>query len=425
MLDLFNDPTPLAMRMRPRGRDEIVGQAKALKSGSPLDRLLTRGAGAQSVLLWGPPGAGKTTIAHVIASTSGAKLVQLSAITAGVKEVRAVVDAARLDLETYGTQTYLFLDEIHRFSKAQQDSLLPAVEAGWITLIAATTENPSFSVIAPLISRSLTVALEPLTNDDIAALLSRAMQDPRGLDGKFTIGEDATERVVNLAAGDARRALTTLEGAAFAANSRDSLEIEAEDVANALNTNVTRYDRAGDMHYDVISAFIKSIRGSDADAAIHYLARMIDAGEDPRFIARRLVILAAEDIGLADPQALVLATSAADAVAFIGMPEGRIPLAEVTIYLATAPKSNTAYNAINSALEDVRAGLTPPVPVHLRSATGVGYRYPHDDPRGILAQEYADPKVLKRSYYQPKALGAERDRAGLWQTLKSIIRGEK
>ena len=420
---MIQNPTPLAARMRPRTREEIIGQQKALATGSPLDRLLSGAQGAQSVILWGPPGVGKTSIAHVIAA--GRKLVQLSAVTAGVKEVRAVIEQAQSDAELYGTSTCLFLDEIHRFSKAQQDSLLPAVEAGWITLIAATTENPGFSVNAPLISRSMTVELSELTEADLDSLVSRALAEPRGLSGEFTITSEARELLLRLASGDARRALTTLEAAAFAAFTRDSSEISLEDVESSVSGHVARYDRAGDMHYDVISAFIKSVRGSDADAAIHYLARMIDAGEDPRFIARRLVILAAEDIGLADPNALVIATSAADAVAFIGMPEGRIPLAEATIYLATAPKSNSAYLAINEALEDVRAGLTPPVPKHLRSATGVGYKYPHDDPKGVLAQQYAPGDVAGKTYYRAKEFGLERERAGIWQQLRSIIRGKK
>lgn len=425
---MLNDSTPLAARMRPRDRSEIAGQTKALAAGSPLDRLLSGSTGAQSVILWGPPGSGKTSIAHVIASTSGRKLEQLSAISAGVKEVRAVIEKAREDAELYDKSTCLFLDEIHRFSKSQQDSLLPAVEAGWITLIAATTENPSFSVIAPLLSRSISVALEPLEDQELEELVTRAAQSPRGLAGEVSLTSDALELIVRLASGDARRALTTLEAASFASFTRTAslpTEVIEDDIAAALTSNPARYDRAGDMHYDVISAFIKSVRGSDADAAIHYLARMIDAGEDPRFIARRLVILAAEDVGLADPNALVIATAAADAVAFIGMPEGRIPLAEATIYLATSPKSNSAYLAINAALEDVRSGLTPPVPKHLRSAKGVGYQYPHDDPRGILEQEYLPKKLLKRGYYQPKALGAERERLALWKVLKSLIRGEK
>jgi putative ATPase len=425
---MISNPTPLAARMRPRSRDEIAGQTKALAKGSPLDRLLTGEAGAQSVILWGPPGTGKTSIAHVIATASGRKLEQLSAISAGVKEVRAVIEKARDDSDLYGKSTALFLDEIHRFSKSQQDSLLPAVEAGWITLIAATTENPAYSVISPLLSRSMTVALDPLDESDIETLVARAIKDNRGLAGEVAIEPAAVELLVRLSSGDARRALTLLEAAAFASQTRtgDSpTTLTADDVSASLTGNPARYDRAGDMHYDVISAFIKSVRGSDADAAIHYLARMIDAGEDPRFIARRLVILAAEDIGLADPSALGIATAAADAVAFIGMPEGRIPLAEATIYLATAPKSNSAYLAINEALEDVRNGLTPAIPKHLRSAKGVGYKYPHDDPRGILAQEYAPTKVQTKSYYRPKQLGAERERFALWQVLKTLIRGEK
>lgn len=425
---MLNDPTPLASRMRPRNREEIVGQASALRTGSPLDRILSEAKGSQSVILWGPPGTGKTSIAHVIATTSGRNLEQLSAISAGVKEVRAVVDKAREEADLYGKSTFLFLDEIHRFSKSQQDSLLPAVEAGWVTLIAATTENPSFSLISPLLSRSITVTLEPLFDEDIEKLVNSALVDPRGLAGEFSMDSPARDQIIRLAGGDARRALTTLEAAAYATSIRGvdgNREISAEDVAAALTSTPARYDRAGDMHYDVISAFIKSVRGSDADAAIHYLARMIDAGEDPRFIARRLVILAAEDIGLADPAALGIATAAADAVAFIGMPEGRIPLAEATIYLATAPKSNSAYLAINEALEDVRNGLTPPVPKHLRSAKGVGYQYPHDDVRGILEQQYSPDKVSTKSYYRPKGLGLERERAALWQILKSIIRGKK
>ena len=425
---MLTNPTPLAARMRPRDRSEIAGQSAALAPGSPLDRLLSGKAGAQSVILWGPPGTGKTSIAHVIATASGRRLEQLSAITAGVKEVRAVIEKARDEAELYGKSTALFLDEIHRFSKSQQDSLLPAVEAGWVTLIAATTENPSFSVISPLLSRAITVALEPLDDQDLSTLIDRAIADSRGLNGEVSLSEPSRALLIRLASGDARRALTTLEAAGFASFTRTQMnptEITVDDIAAALTSTPARYDRAGDMHYDVISAFIKSVRGSDADAAIHYLARMIDAGEDPRFIARRLVILAAEDIGLADPQALVIATAAADAVAFIGMPEGRIPLAEATIYLATAPKSNSAYLAINEALEDVRNGLTPAIPKHLRSAKGVGYKYPHDDARGILEQEYAPKKVASKAYYRPKQLGAERERFALWQVLKSLIRGEK
>ena len=421
---MLNSPTPLAARMRPRERSEILGQSKALAKGSPLDNLLLGNVGAQSVILWGPPGSGKTTIANVVAAGSGRTLERLSAITAGVKEVRAVIEVARDNADAYGTSTYLFLDEIHRFSKAQQDSLLPAVEAGWITLLAATTENPSFSVISPLLSRSITIQLEPISDDDIENLINRALLEPRGLAGEFTCEPEAMGQLIRLAAGDARRALTNLEASAFAARSRNASIIESNDVEAGVGSNPARYDRAGDMHYDVISAFIKSVRGSDADAAIYYLARMIDAGEDPRFIARRLIILAAEDIGLADPSALPLATAAAEAVALIGMPEGRIPLAEATIYLATAPKSNSAYLAINQALEDVRSGGTAQVPIHLQSATGVGYKYPHDDSRGILEQQYLPKELKSKSYYQPKPHGEERERLALWQAILKIIRGK-
>jgi len=423
---MITNPTPLAARMRPREASEIIGQDRILSPGSPLARLLSAEPSAQSVILWGPPGVGKTSIAHVI--SGGRKLVQLSAVTAGVKEVREVIDAAKSDMELYGIPTCLFLDEIHRFSKSQQDSLLPAVEAGWIVLIAATTENPSFAVIAPLLSRAITAALEPLSDDNVHALLQRAAQEPRGLAGEVVLTDDVAAAITRLAAGDARRALTTLEATAFAALERGAkltAELTLEDVETAISSNPARYDRAGDMHYDVISAFIKSVRGSDADAAVHYLARMIDAGEDPRFIARRLVILASEDIGLADPGALGVATAAADAVAFIGMPEGRIPLAEATIYLATAPKSNSAYLAINNALADVREGLTPAVPKHLRSATGVGYVYPHDDARGISKQQYAPEGVADKVYYRPTEFGAEKERASVWRQIRAIIRGEK
>ena len=377
-------------------------------------------------------------MAQAIARESGRRFVELSAITAGVKDVRDVMLAARKERDAYGTGTILFLDEIHRFSKAQQDALLPGVEAGWVVLIAATTENPSFAVIAPLLSRSLLMTLEPLAEDDIATLLTRAVSDSRGLDGQASLTDAALKQLVLLAGGDARRGLTILESAF--GNARDlaggklPVEVHLPNVEAALDHALTRYDRDGDQHYDIISAFIKSVRGSDADAAIHWLARMIEGGEDPRFIARRLMILAAEDIGLADPQALPLAVAAFDTVAQIGMPEGRIPLAEATIYLALAPKSNAAYNAINAALEDVRAGIQPAVPKPLRSSNyagaksrgnGVGYVYPHDDAKAVVEQEYAPAKVAKRRYYQPKEVGFERELSERWAKLRAIIRGEK
>lgn len=424
--------------MRPSTVDEIVGQDSILKPGSPLYRLLSgETRGAQSVLLWGPPGTGKTSITNVLASTNGRRLAQLSAISAGVKEVREVVEKAKADSDLYDLETVLFLDEIHRFSKAQQDSLLPSVEAGWVTLVAATTENPSFSVISPLISRSLVVHLESLSEDDLRVLISRALMDTRGFAGLVTIESSALEELVRTAQGDARRALTFLEALAFAAwqgsGRASTCEISKDDFQTALSASPVKYDKDGDSHYDIISAFIKSVRGSDVDAAIYWLARMIEGGEDPRFIARRLMILAAEDIGLADPQALVLATSAAQSVALIGMPEGRIALSEVTIYLALAPKSNSAYLAINEALADVRAGLVEPVPKPLRSSNyagaeiygnGSGYNYPHDDQSAVVKQEYVAGKPSARTYYRPKRFGVESDSISLWERLRQIIRGK-
>ncbi len=414
---------PLAVRMRPRTLDEIVGQQHLLTPGSPLRRL---SAGeAMSVFLWGPPGVGKTTIASVVSRQTERRFVEISAVTAGVKEVRAVLDQARNELRQ-GRQTVLFVDEVHRFSKTQQDVLLPAVENRLVTLIAATTENPSFSVISPLLSRSLLLTLRPLTDDDISGLLTRALTEERGLRTTGTAGiaagepfmltDEARAAVLRMAGGDARRGLTYLEEAAAGAEAVGTTEIDTETVERAVDRAAVRYDRDGDQHYDVISAFIKSIRGSDVQASLHYLARMIEAGEDPRFIARRLVILASEDIGLADPTALTTAVAAADAVAFIGMPEGRINLAQAVIALAVAPKSNAVVLAIDAALADVRAGKIGLVPPHLRDAHypgakqhghGQGYTYAHDAPHGIAAQQYLPDEVLGAVYYRPVARGAE------------------
>ena len=431
---LLSGQTPLAVRMRPVSLDEVAGQAHLLRTGSPIVALAdpdAKAPGAVSIILWGPPGTGKTTLAQAIARSSGRRFVELSAITAGVKDVREVMQEAITQRDLYGQTTILFLDEIHRFTKAQQDALLPGVENGWVILIAATTENPSFSVISPLLSRSLLLTLHPLTDDDIGVLVDRAITDARGLSGAVTVADDARAALIRLASGDARRALTGLEAAAAVALSRgDDAEITADDVAQAVDRALLRYDRQGDEHYDVISAFIKSIRGSDPDAAVHYLARMIEAGEDPRFIARRLVISAAEDIGLADPQALSIATAAADAVAFIGMPEGRIPLAEATIYLATTAKSNAAYLAIDAAIADVRVGGFGRVPIHLRDAHyagakrlghGKGYRYPHDSDAGILPQQYLPDELVGRHYYEPKNLGAERDVSARLERIRRIL----
>lgn len=428
---------PLAVRMRPTSLDEVVGQQHLLRSGSPLRLLAAPDSsqqGAISVILWGPPGTGKTTIAQALAHSSGRKFVELSAINAGVKDVRAVMEQALNDRDLFDLSTVLFLDEIHRFTKAQQDALLPGVENGWVTLVAATTENPSFSVISPLLSRSLLLTLQPLSDSDLLTLIERAVSDDRGFGGKVTVDDEAARALVQLASGDARRTLTGLEAtAALALQPGRDGAITAELVAEAMDRALLRYDRNGDEHYDVISAFIKSLRGSDPDAAIHYLARMIEAGEDARFIARRLVVHAAEDVGMADPQALLIATAAADAVQFIGMPEGRIPLAEATIYIATAPKSNAAYMAIDAALADVRKGKIGAVPKPLRDSHykgakalghGKGYRYPHDDPRGVVPQEYLPEPLRGTRYYEPRGLGHEREIRERLEKIRNITRGE-
>lgn len=405
---------PLAVRMRPKSIGEVVGHDKLLAKGSPIARLIEaeRTGAWSSVLLWGPPGSGKTTIARLLSGAKNANFIELSAISTSVSQVREVIDGAKKDAEIYDRPTILFLDEIHRFSKSQQDSLLGAVESGIITLIAATTENPSFSVIRPLISRSLVFRLEPLSKSSLLTLMERARVSADGLSGK-EFDQAALDYIAEISSGDARRALTLMEAAAASSSESVSLAI-----AQAASANQIAYDSGGDLHYDTISAFIKSVRGSDPDAAIHYLARMIAGGEDPRFIARRLMILASEDIGLADPGALPLAVAAAQTVDLIGMPEGRIPLAEVTIYLALAPKSNRAYSAINQALEDLEQQTVAQVPPHLRSTGAVGYRYPHDDPKGVIAQSYAE---LKQRYYQPSNHGFEKTLAERLKVIDEIL----
>ena len=406
---------PLASRMRPTSLDEVVGQKKLLAANSPLRRLVEgdRTRAPSSILLWGPPGSGKTTLARLISSQANTEFVELSAISAGVGQVREVIEASRKRRDLFDQHTVLFIDEIHRFNKTQQDALLAAVESGDITLIAATTENPSFSVVRPLISRSLVFQLEPVRDSDVISLLQRALTDERGLPG-VTATSEALERIATLCFGDARRALSLLEAAAALANGTG---VTAEHVTETASA-VTPYDADGDAHYDTISAFIKSVRGSDADAALHYLARMIAGGEDPRFIARRLIILAAEDIGLADPQALSLAVSTADAVALIGMPEGRIPLSEATIYLALAPKSNRAYRAIDAALAELEQDGFDAVPPHLKSTGGVGYRYPHDSADGIVPQRYRDGET---HFYEPSDHGFEKTLAARLEQLRRIL----
>ncbi len=424
---------PLAVRMRPRDLGELVGHADLTAPGSPL-RSLIEGSGATSVILWGPPGTGKTTIASLVSRESGRRFVELSAVTAGVKDVRAAIDTARIT----GTATVLFIDEVHRFTRTQQDALLPGVENGWVTLVAATTENPSFSVVSPLLSRSLVLMLSPLPEADLAGLLERAVADDRGLAGGVHLGQEAREDLVRYSGGDARRALTYLEAAAAVSRVGSGEgeaaavpEVTAEHVGIAVQRALVRYDRTGDQHYDVISAFIKSVRGSDVDAALHYLARMIEAGEDPRFIARRLLILASEDIGLADPGALPAAAAAMACSSEIGMPEARLPLAQATIHLALAPKSNAVARAIDAAQADIRSGRVGPVPAPLRdghhsnaAAQGVtGYRYPHDDPTGVVAQQYAPDPAVRRRYYEPSGRGFEARLVDVAERLRGVIDG--
>ncbi|MBZ2195165.1 replication-associated recombination protein A [Occultella gossypii] len=424
---------PLAVRMRPSVPAEVLGQDHLLEPGSPLRRLIDPPVpGAlppSSVILWGPPGTGKTTLAYLVAHVSGRRFVELSAVTAGVKDVRAVIEDARRRLAGSGGETVLFIDEVHRFSKTQQDALLPAVENRWVTLMAATTENPSFSVISPLLSRSIMLTLRPLETEDLDALLTRALIDERGLAGLVTLDDEARAYLLRLAGGDARKSLTILEAAAGTAQSgagSGGAVIGLEAVERAIDVAAVRYDRDGDQHYDVISAFIKSMRGSDVDAALHYLARMIQAGEDPRFIARRIVIAASEDVGMADPAALQTAMAAAQAVAMIGMPEARIILGQAVVHVATAPKSNASYNAINAALADVQAGKVPLVPVHLRDAHyagakrlghGQGYVYSHDEPHGVARQQYLPDDLQGTHYYSPTDRGYER---GLTERLARI-----
>ena len=412
---------PLAERMRPRTFDEFVGQQQVVGSDRVLFRAIAAGR-LPSFILWGPPGTGKTTLARLVATVTQAAFEPVSAVTSGVADLRRIVAEARDRRGMHGQATILFVDEIHRFNKAQQDVILPHVEDGTVTLIGATTENPSFEVIAPLLSRSRVFALQSLTPEEVEDIVNRAAADPeRGLgDMNVSIAPDAMSHLVNIANGDARVALNALETAAYAtAPSGDGARIvDLDTIADALQRRSPMYDKGGDSHYDTISAFIKSVRGSSPDGALYWLARMIESGEDPLFIARRLVILAAEDIGLADPQALTVAVAAQQAVHFIGMPEGRIPLAEATVYLATAPKSNTAYAALNEAMADVRRLPNDPVPLHLRNAVtsmmhqmgyGKDYKYSHDYDGHFAPQEYLPPQLQDRRYYHPGTEGAERE----------------
>lgn len=421
---------PLAARMRPKTLHEIVGQDHLVFPGSSLE-LLAGGRSRTSVLLYGPPGTGKTSIAQVIAAQTDQAFVELSATSAGVKEVRAEIAAAERRLSADGTGTVLFLDEIHRFSKAQQDILLPVVERGLIALIGATTENPSFSVNSALVSRSILMVLKPLEIQHIAGELNRAIDDPKGLDGAVTSQWLVLEEIARLASGDLRQALGRLEVCAETVLASGSTEITAETVRLVTGTALQRFDQDGDQHYDVVSAFIKSMRGSDPDAALHWLARMIEAGEDPRFIARRLVVHASEDVGMADPSVLLVCVAAAQAVQLVGMPEARINLAQATIAIATAPKSNAVYRSVDAALADVRQGRTGTVPAHLRDAHypgakafghGAGYLYPHDHAHGVVAQQHLPDEASGAQYYCPTGNGFERTITARLAGIASIAR---
>lgn len=415
---------PLATRMRPRTLDELVGQPAVVGEGTVLRRAVDAGD-VPSMILWGPPGSGKTTLALLMAQRADAAFEPVSATNAGVADLRRVIDRARARAKT-GRRTVLFIDEIHRFNRAQQDAVLPHVESGLITLLGATTENPSFEVNSALLSRSRVVRLVALDADSLGALIDRALHDSEhGLGERMiTLDAAARERLIALSGGDARVALNALELAVRAtSDANGAAHVDVTAVEGALQQPSLLYDRAGDQHHWLISAYIKSMRDSDPDGSVYWLARMLEAGEDPLFVARRLVILAAEDVGLADPQALGVAVAAQQAVHFVGMPEGFLPLAEATLYLATAPKSNSAMRAYIAARDDVRATLHLPVPLHLRNAVtpldranrfGAGYRYAHDDPDGAASQAHLPPELAGHHYYEPGEHGAERAIAERW-----------
>src|SRR6266581_4183159 len=410
---------PLAERMRPRTLDEYVGQTRLLGPGRLLKQI-SDGQTVPSLILWGPPGCGKTTLAYLLAQTVQAPFVAFSAVLSGVKELRQIVEAAQEQRRLHGKPTTVFVDEIHRFNKAQQDAFLPHVEKGLIVLLGATTENPSFEVIAPLLSRAQVVVLEALSPDDLKLLLRRTLQDEeRGLGAQhLTADEEALTFLAQHAQGDARVALNTLEVAATLAAQKETSRIDLELAEEAAQHKALLYDKGGEEHYNVISAFIKSLRGSDPDAAVYWLMRMLEAGEDPLFIVRRMVIFAAEDVGNAEPQALQVAVAAKDAVHFVGLPEGRIPLAQAATFLATCPKSNASYRAMLAAAEDVRQAGPLPVPLHLRNAPtplmkglgyGAGYLYPHDYEDAVVEQDYLPERLRARLYYEPSDRGREHE----------------
>ena len=430
--------TPLAERMRPRTLDEYVGQTRLLGPGRLLQQISARQT-LPSLILWGPPGCGKTTLAHLLAQTVQAPFAAFSAVLSGVKELRQILDEAREQRRLHGKPTILFVDEIHRFNKAQQDAFLPHVEKGLIVLLGATTENPSFEVIAPLLSRTRVVVLESLSADDLLLLLRRALQDEeRGLGAqRLSADEEALLFLAQHSQGDARVALNTLEVAATLAAQKGTPHIDLPLVEEAAQHKALLYDKGGEEHYNVISAFIKSLRDSDPDAAVYWLMRMLEAGEDPLFIVRRMVIFAAEDIGNADPHALPLAVAVKDAVHFVGLPEARIPLAQAATYLATAPKSNASYKAMLTALEDVKQYGPLPVPLHLRNAPtklmkglgyGKGYRYAHDYEGAVIDQQHLPDALQERRYYLPGEHGQERtikERMRKIRSPQSAVRSQK
>ena len=420
----LSENAPLAARLRPDNLSEVLGQDHLISEGTPLRRLLDGLPGAPpSIILFGPPGVGKTSLALLL--SKGRRFRQLSAVNAGVKDVREEIDSAKFQLAHKGVQTLLFIDEVHRFNKAQQDALLPAVEDKLITLVAATTENPAFSIISPLLSRSLVLTLNALSDKSAEKLIDRALTDPKGLNNKIAMDGDAKSELIKISNGDGRRILTYLEAAAGA--SQDGGVITVDNLSKAVSQAIVLYNV--DQHYDVISAYIKSMRGSDVDAALHYLARMLEAGEDPRYMARRLMIFASEDIGMADSNALLVATSAAQAVALVGMPEGALLLAHATIYCATAPKSNAVNVAISEARQDVNSGNIGLVPPPLRDgATPFGasgdYLYPHDYPEGVVAAQYAPDPLIGKQYYRPTAHGAEARVAKALERIREILGGK-
>jgi putative ATPase len=427
---------PLATRMRPRTFDEFVGQHRAIGLGTVLRRAVDAGE-VPSLILWGPPGSGKTTLAVLIAGASGSAFEAVSATSAGVADLRKVVERARERLRS-GRRTVLFIDEIHRFNKSQQDAVLPHVENATVTLLGATTENPSFEVNAALLSRSRVIRLEALEADDLRRLIDRALNDAeRGLGGQHvSVDDGAIDRLIALCGGDARIALNSLELAVQAAaqDASGTVRVTVADIEGALQSPALLYDRAGDQHYWLSSAFIKSVRGSDPDAAVYWLARMLEAGEDPLFVARRMVISAAEDIGLADPHALGVAVAAQQAAHFIGMPEGFLPLAEAALYLAAAPKSNSVLRAYVAASSDVADTLHQPVPLHLRNAVtglgramgfGAGYRYAHDHEGGVVEQQHLPASLAGRRYYEPSQNGIEREVAERMNSIRQALERRK